>query len=82
VAPWLGVPPTFFSELRILKELQGHVFGSAHSKGLSTPNRGTAHSKELSGTKEAWGRGEYTHPRAIRMVIKTKGLRNLIVVSC
>ena len=40
-------PPHLFSELRILKGLRGRVFVTAHFKGLSRPNRGTAHSKGL-----------------------------------
>jgi hypothetical protein len=39
--------PPLFSELRILKDLESFVFGTAHSKGVMGAFRGTAHSKRL-----------------------------------
>ena len=39
--------PHLFSELRILKDLRGRVFVTAHSKEVSRRNCGTAHSKGL-----------------------------------
>src|SRR5262249_52668609 len=40
-----GVPPCLFSELRILKDLQEPDFVTAHSKGVTARNCGTAHFK-------------------------------------
>lgn len=41
-----GYPPIFL-ELRILKDLRAAVLATAHSKGVTGRNRGTAHSKAL-----------------------------------
>ena len=40
--------PNFFSQLRILKDLQGCVFGTARSKALSVAFCVTAHFKGVS----------------------------------
>jgi hypothetical protein len=42
---------------------------------------GTADSKELSGTKDVWGKGTPHTPGAFCIVIKRRELQNLMVVS-
>src|SRR5438046_8639133 len=73
-------PPLFFVTAHSKGVIES-LFGSAHFKGLSARNCGTAQSKELSGGKEVQCKGRYAHPPAFRTVVKAGESLDLIIVN-